>query len=163
VRRGHFDLLGPICPGCHARGVSSPLGLNIVEDERDGDILAGILGCSGCGAEYPIVDGLPIIVPDVRRYVQDMPILAKPGFTFDSPTSLWQVRASDLASGKSIQQGGSAKLAVRLNDTTTLTSLTAGRKSDTRFFIDPDATELSVATTLAFIRTSIPAARSRSG
>ena len=71
MRRGHFDLLGPICPGCHARGVSSPLGLNIVEDEREGDILAGILGCSDCGAEYPIVDGLPIIVPDVRRYVQD--------------------------------------------------------------------------------------------
>ena len=77
------------------------------------------------------------------------PIAAKPGFTFDSPTSLWQVRTSDLASGKSIQQGVSAKLAVRLNDTTTLTSLTASRRSDTRFFIDPDATELSVATTLA--------------
>jgi iron complex outermembrane receptor protein len=76
-------------------------------------------------------------------------IVAKPGFTFDSPPSLWQVRTSHLASGNSIQQGVSAKLAVRLNDTTTLTSLTAHRKSDTRFFIDPDATELSVATTLA--------------
>jgi iron complex outermembrane recepter protein len=76
-------------------------------------------------------------------------IAAKPGFVFDSPPSLWQVRASHLASGKSIQQGVSAKLAVRLNDTTTLTSLTAHRKSDARFFIDPDATELSVATTLA--------------
>jgi iron complex outermembrane recepter protein len=77
------------------------------------------------------------------------PIAAKPGFTFDSPASLWQVRASDLASGKSIQQGVSAKLAIRLNNTTTLTSLTAYRKSNTSFFIDPDATELSVATTLA--------------
>jgi iron complex outermembrane receptor protein len=77
------------------------------------------------------------------------PIAAKPGFTFDSPASLWQVRTSDPASGKSIQQGASAKLAIRLNSTTTLTSLTAYRKSNTRFFIDPDATELSVATTLA--------------
>src|SRR5207344_183325 len=77
------------------------------------------------------------------------PIAAKPGFTFDSPASLWQVRTSDLASGKSIQQGVSAKLAIRLNGTTTLTSLTAYRKSNTSFFIDPDATELSVATTLA--------------
>ena len=77
------------------------------------------------------------------------PIAAKPGFTFDNPTSLWEVRTSDPASGKSIQQGGSAKLALRLNSTTTLSSLTAHRKSNTRFFIDPDATELSVATTLA--------------
>jgi iron complex outermembrane recepter protein len=77
------------------------------------------------------------------------PILAKPGFTFDSPPSLWQVRASHPASGKSIQEGVSAKLTVRLSGTTTLTSLTAHRRSGTRFFIDPDATELSVATTLA--------------
>ena len=77
------------------------------------------------------------------------PILAKPGFTFDSPTSLWQVRASHPASGKSIQQGVSARLTVRLSGTTTLTSLTAHRQSETRFLIDPDATELSVATTLA--------------
>ena len=77
------------------------------------------------------------------------PIVAKPGFTFDSPASLWQVRASHLASGRSIQQGVSARLTVRLNGTTTLTSLTAYRRSETRFLIDPDATELSVATTLA--------------
>ncbi len=77
------------------------------------------------------------------------PILAKPGFTFNSPPSLWQVRASHPASGRSIQQGISAKLTVRLNETTTVTSLTARRDSDTDFFIDPDATELAVATTLA--------------
>ena len=71
LKRALDEIEPPICPGCHARGVSSPLGLNFVEDEREGDILAGILGCSDCGAEYPIVDGLPIIVPDVRRYVQD--------------------------------------------------------------------------------------------
>jgi iron complex outermembrane recepter protein len=75
------------------------------------------------------------------------PIAAKPGFTFDSPDSLWAVRTSHLASGKNIQQGASAKLAVRLNGATTVTSLTAYRKSNTHFFIDPDATELPVATT----------------
>lgn len=71
MRRGHFEMLQPVCPGCHARGVSSVLGLSVIEDERQGDILAGILGCADCGAEYPIIDGLPIIVPDVRRYVHD--------------------------------------------------------------------------------------------
>ena len=69
------------------------------------------------------------------------------GATFNSPDSLWEVRTSHLASGKNIQQGASAKLAVRLNGTTTVTSLTAYRKSDTHFFFDPDATELLVLTT----------------
>jgi iron complex outermembrane receptor protein len=74
------------------------------------------------------------------------PLVAKPGFSFDNPTSLWRVRTSDLTSGKNIQQGASAKLAVRLNRTTTLTSLTAYRRSNYRFFIDADATELQLQT-----------------
>jgi iron complex outermembrane receptor protein len=76
------------------------------------------------------------------------PLVAKPDYVdrFDNPPSLWRVRTSDLTSGKNIQQGASAKLAVRLNQTTTLTSLTAYRKSNFRFFIDADATELRVQT-----------------
>jgi iron complex outermembrane receptor protein len=74
------------------------------------------------------------------------PLVAKPGFSFDNPTNLWTVRTSHLTSGKNIQQGASAKLTVRLNATTTLTSLTAYRKSDYRFFIDADATELTLQT-----------------
>jgi iron complex outermembrane recepter protein len=76
------------------------------------------------------------------------PIVAKPAFTlpFVSPGSLWTVRTSDVTSGKNIQQGVSAKLAVRLNRTMTLTSLTAYRKSNYRVFTDLDATELQVQT-----------------
>ena len=76
------------------------------------------------------------------------PIAAKPDFTvpFDSPASLWEVRTSDLTSGKNVQQGASARLAVQLNATTTLTSLTAYRRSNFRFFIDADATELQLQT-----------------
>ena len=40
------------------------------------------------------------------------PIAAKPGYTFVNPANLWEVRASQLASGKNIQQGASAKLTV---------------------------------------------------
>ena len=101
-----------------------------------------VLGTHGellLSGDYGRFDGVPL------PYAK--PIAAKPGFTFDSPDSLWAVRASHLASGKNIQQGASAKLAARLNGTTTLTSLTAYRKSNTHFFFDPDATELSVATT----------------
>jgi iron complex outermembrane recepter protein len=76
------------------------------------------------------------------------PIARKTDFSvpFDSPGSLWTVRTSDVTSGKNVQQGASAKLAVRLNGTTTLTSLTAYRRSNYRFFIDADATELQLQT-----------------
>lgn len=90
--------------------------------------------------DYSRFDGVPL------TYAK--PIVAKPDFKdpFDSPTSLWRVRTSDLTSGKNIQQGTSAKLTVRLNETTTLTSLTAYRRSNYRFFIDADATELQLQT-----------------
>jgi iron complex outermembrane receptor protein len=74
------------------------------------------------------------------------PILAKGNYPFDNPASVWAVRTSHLASGKNVQQGASAKLAIPLNATTTLTSLTAYRKSNHRFFVDADATELSLQT-----------------
>jgi len=69
-------------------------------------------------------------------------IKARAGFSFDNPTSLWDVRTSHLASGESLQQGDSAKLVLRVNDTTVLNSLTAYRASNHRFFVDADATEL---------------------
>ena len=73
------------------------------------------------------------------------PIVAKPGFTFDSPASLWAVRTSDVTSGRNIQQGASARLTIPVNGSTTLNSLTAWRASNDRFFVDADATELHVS------------------
>jgi iron complex outermembrane recepter protein len=97
----------------------------------------GELLLSGDRGQY---DGVPL------TYAK--PLVAKPDYVdqFKNPTSLWRVRTSDSTSGKNIQQGASAKLAVRLNGTTTLTSLTAYRRSNFRFFIDADATELQVQT-----------------
>jgi iron complex outermembrane recepter protein len=89
--------------------------------------------------DYGRFDGVPL------TYAK--PIMAKPGFSFDSPTSLWEVRASHLASATNIQRGAAAKLSAHLNGTTTLTSLRAYRKSNDRFFIDRDATELALLTT----------------
>ena len=74
------------------------------------------------------------------------PIAAKPGYTFESPASLWQVRASHLASGTNIQQGVSAKLTAQLNRTTTVTSLAAYRRSNYHVFFDADGTQLSEQT-----------------
>lgn len=34
-----------------------------VEDEKDGEILEGALHCGECGFDYPIVDGIPNLLP----------------------------------------------------------------------------------------------------
>ena len=100
-----------------------------------------VLGTHGellLSGDYGRFDGVPLTFAK--------PLVAKPDYVggFDNPPSLWRVRTSHLASGKNIQQGASARLAVRLNDTTTVTSLTAYRKSNPHFFIDADDTELLV-------------------
>jgi iron complex outermembrane receptor protein len=97
-------------------------------------------------ADYARFDGVPF------GYAK--PIAAKPPFSnqagcsgplcFASPASLWEVRTSDLASAKNTQAGSSAKLTVQVNDTMTFTSLTAYRRSNQRFFLDGDATELKL-------------------
>jgi iron complex outermembrane receptor protein len=69
--------------------------------------------------------------------------------SFDIPESMWEVRASDPSSGRIAHQGLSAKLSVHLNETTTLNSLTAHRKSNSHLFFDPDGTELRIQTTEA--------------
>ena len=73
------------------------------------------------------------------------PIAAKPGFIFDTPADFWDVRTSDVTTGRNLQQGASASLRVALNRTTTLNGLTAWRASNDRFFVDADATELRIS------------------
>lgn len=90
-------------------------------------------------ADYARLDGVPL-----GAYAK--PIVAKPGHVFDSPASLWAVRSSEQALGKNTQQGASARLALRMGKTTTLNSLTAYRKSNYRFFVDADGTELKLQT-----------------
>lgn len=66
-----FERLGPLCPACRLRGAEEPLRIALVEIERAGDVEAGLLACDSCGTEYPVLDGVPVIVPDLSRYVQD--------------------------------------------------------------------------------------------
>lgn len=68
---GHFEALRPICPACRGARREVPLCLQVIEGREGDDIRTGVLDCAHCGAQYPIIDGLPIIVPDVRRYVRD--------------------------------------------------------------------------------------------
>src|SRR3954462_11391397 len=75
----HPDLpasLPLICPRC--RTVSErgrelfTLSLRRTMREEEGEILDGELGCdnAACGARYPIVDGIPIVVAGVGGVLQ---------------------------------------------------------------------------------------------
>jgi SAM-dependent methyltransferase/uncharacterized protein YbaR (Trm112 family) len=72
VRREHFDRLQPVCPTCRARGrAGAPLAVGEVVREEGGDIREGMLVCTAreCLREHPIIDGIPIVVADIRGYV----------------------------------------------------------------------------------------------
>ena len=74
MRRSHFAAWAPHCPVCaRLRGATPALGLAEGGREQDGDVEAGILVCAEptCRHEYPILDGIPIIMPDVRRHLAE--------------------------------------------------------------------------------------------
>lgn len=74
MRRSHFEQLKPVCPRCkHDRKINAPLNLAAVAEEQGDTILQGNLICSdpGCRLEYPIIDGIPIIVNNIRKYLAD--------------------------------------------------------------------------------------------
>lgn len=71
MRLSHFEKLRPVCPVCRLNGLEGRLALTTIEAEAQDDVESGILSCGLCGSEYPILDGMPIIVPEVRRFVQD--------------------------------------------------------------------------------------------
>jgi SAM-dependent methyltransferase/uncharacterized protein YbaR (Trm112 family) len=74
LRRSHFEALQPVCPRCRLEGqLNVPLQLATVTKEDHDIIVEGVLHCSAqtCQQEYPIIDAIPIIVPNVRAYLSD--------------------------------------------------------------------------------------------
>jgi SAM-dependent methyltransferase/uncharacterized protein YbaR (Trm112 family) len=72
MRRQHFDALKPICPVCrNGTGELHPLVLAEVNKETDQGIIEGVLHCShaNCLREYPIIDGIPLIIANIREYL----------------------------------------------------------------------------------------------
>ncbi len=72
----HFEAFSPICPLCKKRdGTESKLSLGTISKERgtgdQRDIIEGILLCSNssCRREHPIIDGIPILIADLRAWV----------------------------------------------------------------------------------------------
>jgi SAM-dependent methyltransferase/uncharacterized protein YbaR (Trm112 family) len=74
VRRRHFEALHPVCPVCRApNDVSFALRIAEVAREENGHIVEGALHCTNanCLREFPIVDGIPLIVANIRQYVSE--------------------------------------------------------------------------------------------
>ncbi len=67
----HFEELAPVCPQCRTRGETSSLTLSRREVVEDSTIIEGILTCTApeCQCEFPIIDGVPILLADVRTYI----------------------------------------------------------------------------------------------
>jgi iron complex outermembrane recepter protein len=104
--------------------------LRVVFDRRTNLLLS---------SDVDLQDGTPLTFNKV--------IAAKPGFMFDNPPDLHEVRSSAFPFGRTFQSGASARLTTALTPSTSLVSLTAYRSLDYEFFVDADMTELNLVTT----------------
>ncbi|MFT5429596.1 MAG: SAM-dependent methyltransferase [Myxococcota bacterium] len=74
MRREHLEAFAPVCPRCRADfHRDNPVRLARVGLEANGHIVDGALHCtdSGCLMEYPIIDGIPLLVNNLRRFISD--------------------------------------------------------------------------------------------
>ena len=73
MRLSHFDAFAPVCPACRGAGPGAPLEIGERARVERHEVIEGSLRCTQapCGAEYPIIDGIPIIMPSLRKYLSD--------------------------------------------------------------------------------------------
>lgn len=69
MRRAHLEAFAPRCPRCASSGLHAPLVLGASYREEGEHVLFGKLECShaACWSEYPILDGVPVILSSVRE------------------------------------------------------------------------------------------------
>jgi len=74
LRHAHFEAFRPVCPVCvkAGRGEHRLVIAEIHLACEDG-VQHGILHCSAetCRHEYPVIDGMPVIAPDLRRLLSE--------------------------------------------------------------------------------------------
>jgi len=71
VRRDHLERLRPTCPTCRAVGRQAlPLTLGTIVRAEAEDVIEGVLLCPNpeCQREHPIIDGIPVVVPDLQSW-----------------------------------------------------------------------------------------------
>ena len=75
MRREHLEAIAPVCPTCRDTDHSFPLRLAAVWAEDGEHVVEGVLHCSNprCLREYPILDGVPVLVANLRAHVQGNP------------------------------------------------------------------------------------------
>lgn len=72
MRLSHFEALKPVCPQCRIKHHEDiPLSIADISRKQNEIILEGYLNCTHCNAEYPIIDGIPIIHNLVNQYIND--------------------------------------------------------------------------------------------
>ena len=72
MRRRHFAAFAPHCPRCAGAGTGRhALRLADVRAEQGEEVLAGVLHCPACRQEYPIIDGIPLILPGLRALLAE--------------------------------------------------------------------------------------------
>lgn len=71
MRRRHFETLRPLCPVCRRRGGENALAIADAVREDGDAIVEGRLQCPAgdCLREYPIVDGVPLLIADLRAWM----------------------------------------------------------------------------------------------
>jgi SAM-dependent methyltransferase/uncharacterized protein YbaR (Trm112 family) len=72
LRYRHFETLRPLCPVClHGQKENHALEIAFIAKESPGILWEGILTCTNpaCRHEYPVLDGIPIILADPRTYI----------------------------------------------------------------------------------------------
>lgn len=79
IKRQHFEKLAPLCPVCQRAGRLSPIEIRSILKGDPNTVIEGMLVCTHplCQSEYPIIDGIPILIVDLRTYISQnlLPIL----------------------------------------------------------------------------------------
>ena len=68
MRLEHLTTFAPRCPVCLAGGGEADLAVDQTLDEDAGHVLAGTLRCPTCTREFPIVDGVPVVLAELRAF-----------------------------------------------------------------------------------------------
>lgn len=69
MRLGHYEAFRPVCVRCRISGAGDHR-IELRAERRDEvRVLEGMLTCPACKYEYPIFDGIPLLVADVRDHV----------------------------------------------------------------------------------------------
>lgn len=69
MKLAHFEAFRPVCVRCRIAGTGDHrLGLRVQRQDAV-RVVEGMLECPTCRYEYPIFDGIPLLVADVRDHV----------------------------------------------------------------------------------------------